>query len=207
MSNYHKQFAICAALTTLVLPLSAADAISSQTSPQQNHQSSQNEPNRGAGSWQQKAERDWSASNLLRANAMSKDGQTLGQVEDLLINPNTGKADFIVLGEQAVHGTGEDLIPVPWQAVKMRSDGSVVINEAKSKLKSAPSLKKDYSNLDQPDYTVTIYEFYAVPAPSSGSEAADITTQGSGAAQLQEGTTTTNWNGSTRRTSRSKVHH
>ena len=183
MNFYYKQLTLCAALATLALPLSAADSSSQQRSSQQNDQSSQ------TSSLRQKAERDCSVRNILQAKASSKDGQSLGQIEDVLINPKTGKADFVVLGKNGVQGTGEDFVPVPWQAVKMGSDGSVVIHEDKAKLQNAPSLNKDYSSLNQPDYTVTLYEFYAVPGP-----------EGSGAA--------TNWNStSPRPASRSNVRH
>jgi sporulation protein YlmC with PRC-barrel domain len=204
MNYCFKQLTICAALAGLALPLSAADTGSQQTSSQQRDQSIQSGMNPQTHSWHQRVERDCSARNILNASARSKDGKDLGQVEDLLVNPRTGKADFIVLGETGVQGTGEDFIPVPWQAVKMRPDGSVAINKDKADLKTAPSLKKDYSNLNQPGYTVTLYEFYAVPA--NGNETAGGISQGSGAAQLQEVTVTNRNENTLRNASRTPVH-
>ncbi len=49
----------------------------------------------------------------------------------------------------------------------MQPDGTLIVNKSKSDLKSAPSLRKNYSNLEEP-YTITIYEFYAVPVSAAG---------------------------------------
>jgi sporulation protein YlmC with PRC-barrel domain len=172
MRNKKNRIAFCAALAALALPLYAADNSPQSSSSQQNEQnnqynSSSSQSGQSAQSTrQQRLAKDCSIGKFIGADAKSKDNQDLGNVEDVLINPQTGKVDFVVLGQSGVTGSGEDHIPVPWQAVNLRSDGTLAVNKNKSDLKSAPSLNKSYSNLDEPA-TVTIYEFYEVPAPSS----------------------------------------
>jgi len=117
---------------------------------------------------------------ILHATAKSKDGQSLGSVDDLLINPQTGKIDFAILGQGGVLGIGEDKVPVPWRAISAQPDGTLIVNKDKAQLKSAPSIKKDYSNLDEPNYTVTVYEFYEVPVSFGASGSPGSTGSGSG---------------------------
>lgn len=115
----------------------------------------------------QRIARDCSISKILDADAKSKDNQDLGEVKDTLINPQTGNVDFVVLGQGGVLGIGEDRVPVPRRAVNVQSDGTLVVNQNKERPQSTPTTKKDYSNLDQPGYTMTIYEFYPVPVPAA----------------------------------------
>ncbi len=168
MNHQKRKLALCAALVALALPLSAADGSSQRISSQQGGQNSQyNERSTQSGTSSNRQQRLSRDCGIIGADAKSKDNQDLGNVEDVLVNPRTGKVDFIVLGQGGVLGIGEDRIPVPWQAATFHSDGTVTVNQEKAKLKSAPSLKKDYSNLNEP-YTVTVYEFYAVPVPATG---------------------------------------
>jgi sporulation protein YlmC with PRC-barrel domain len=161
--------ALIAALLASTLPLAAADSTSTHQY-NKNNNTGTSSSGAQASKTSERMSKDCSVNKILHADVKSKDGQALGGVEDILLNPNTGKIDFVVLGQGGVLGIGEDRIPVPWKAVSTESDGTLLINKDKAQLKSAPSLKKDYSNLEQPDYTVTVYEFYEVPVNAGGSE-------------------------------------
>jgi sporulation protein YlmC with PRC-barrel domain len=128
----------------------------------------------------QQMNKDCSISKLLHANAKSKDGQALGSVDDLIINPRTGQIEYAVLDQGGVAGRGEDKVPVPWGAINAQPDGTLIVNKDKAQLKSAPSMRKDYSNLDEPTYTVTVYEFYEVPVSAGASESPGSSGSGSG---------------------------
>jgi sporulation protein YlmC with PRC-barrel domain len=117
-------------------------------------------------------------SKLKDAKVSSSAGEKLGDVEDLLIDPNTGKIDFVVLGRGGLLGMGEKRAPVPWQAVNLQSEKQFTLNVDKSKLKSAPTINKDYSELASQDYAVTIYRFYEIPV--GGGESPGGSQQGQG---------------------------
>ena len=124
------------ALVALALPLSAAQTSSqsqrSSTRPNnqgdqyQNNQNEQYRSTEHGMSSNQKlgSSQNCRASKILDANAKSRDGKDLGEVEDPIVNPTTGKIDFVVLGQGGVLGIGEDHIPVPWRAVTVQSDGN-----------------------------------------------------------------------------------
>jgi len=105
------------------------------------------------------------ASKLIGINVSSKDGENLGQVQDLIFDPQTGKIRFALVGKGFMAGAGETLMPIPWQAVNVKSEREFALNVDKSKLASAPLWSQ--TEIDQPDYVVRIYRFYEVE-PQSG---------------------------------------
>lgn len=131
-------------------------------------------------------------SKLMDADIKSKSDEDLGKLEDLMINPNTGKIDFAVIGRGGFLGLGEKLVPVPWQAVTVQSEKQFTLNVDKQKLQSAPTIDKKYSAFEQPDYAVTIYRFYSIPVGTG--ETPGGTEQGQ---SQQSGSTSTPQSGST----------
>ena len=109
-------------------------------------------------------------SDLMNAKIKSNAGEDLGQLEDVVINPQNGKIEYAVLGRGGFLGIGEKLVPVPWQSVSVQSKKEFTINIDKKKLQSAPTLDKTYSSLEDPGYSVTVYQFFAVPADVGGGE-------------------------------------
>jgi sporulation protein YlmC with PRC-barrel domain len=107
-------------------------------------------------------------SKLRDANIVSKTGENLGTMEDLMIDPRTGKIRFVILGRGGLLGIGEKYVPVPWKAVNVTSEKEFTINVDKQKLKSAPAVDKQLSELNQPDYSVTVYRFYEIPLEPAG---------------------------------------
>jgi sporulation protein YlmC with PRC-barrel domain len=99
------------------------------------------------------------ASKLIGVNVTSKDGENLGQVQDLVMDPLTGKIRFALVGKGFMAGLGEKLLPVPWKAVNVQSERQFALNVDKSKWASAPALSET-DNMDQPDYVIRIYRFY-----------------------------------------------
>jgi len=130
----------------------------SQTSSQQSQTSTQQ-----ATSQSSTSQNSIRFSKLMDAKVTSQAGEQLGEVEDLLFNPSTGKVNFVVLGTGGVLGIGEKRVPVPWQAVNVQSEQQFSLNVDRKKLQSAPSLSRNYSELSSPDYSITIYRFYQVP--------------------------------------------
>jgi sporulation protein YlmC with PRC-barrel domain len=105
------------------------------------------------------------ASKLIGVNVSSKDGDNFGQVQDLVIDPKTGQIQFALVGQGFMAGAGHQMIPVPWEAVNVRSEREFALNIDKKKLESAPAWNQ--SEMEQPDYTVRIYRFYELE-PQTG---------------------------------------
>jgi sporulation protein YlmC with PRC-barrel domain len=100
-------------------------------------------------------------SKLMGVNVTSKDGDSLGQVQDLVFNPQSGKIRFALVGKGFMAGLGETLIPVPWQAIDIAAEREFALKLDKQKLSSAPTWSQSQET-EKPDYIIRIYRFYEI---------------------------------------------
>jgi len=114
---------------------------------------------------------------LKGADVKSNDGEDLGKVEDLIVDPKTGQITFAIVGK-GILGVSRKSRPVPWQAVKINSEKQVTVNMDKQKMDSAPTVNSDYSDLNDPDAVLVIYRFYEIQ-PAGAGETPGGTGQGS----------------------------
>jgi sporulation protein YlmC with PRC-barrel domain len=106
------------------------------------------------------------ASKLIGSEIRNSQGETIGRVEDLVINPQNGKVRMAILGTSLAGGQGEMFTPIPWTALNVSSERNYVVNIDRQKLSTAPSMSKgQYSDLEKPDYVVRIYKFYDLQNP------------------------------------------
>jgi len=103
----------------------------------------------------------------------SKDGESLGKVQDLVINPINGEIQSVmisksfVVGEGPVLGLGEVIVPVPWQAINLFSQRQLVVHVDQHKVESAPG--DDKAGSDDSGYAVHIFGFiHPAPTPDAG---------------------------------------
>jgi sporulation protein YlmC with PRC-barrel domain len=73
-------------------------------------------------------------------------GKDIGEVDNLLIDPQSGKISHVVVGYGGLAGVGEKKVVVPWSDLKVASDGKkpmATIDQAK--LDSAPRWERTAS--------------------------------------------------------------
>lgn len=129
-----------------------------------------------ASSQQQQQVKHVQFSKLLGSEIKSAQGESLGKVQDLLINPQNGQIRMAIAGTSLAGGQAEMFTPIPWQALNVKSEKDYVLNIDRQKFSTAPSMQKDqYSQLENPDYVVHVFTFYGVEQP----EAVGGTAQGS----------------------------
>jgi len=123
-------------------------------------------------------------STLKGADVKSKNGDDLGKLEDMILDRRTGQITFAIVGKG---GFGDELHPVPWQGVQINSEKQVTLNVDKQKMQSAPTISADYSELNNPDAVIVIYQFYQVEPVAAGApgETPGGTEKGSGHSQPQ----------------------
>lgn len=133
-------------------------------------------------------------SKLIGAKVRSNDGKDIGKLEDVLVDPQTGKPTFAILGQGGALGLGEKRHPVPWQGLQINSEKQVTLNMDQQKFSSAPTTSSaDYSDLNNPEEVVVIYRYYEI-APAGAAGETPGGTQG-GSSQSQPGSTPPNSNG------------
>ncbi len=90
----------------------------------------------------------YKASDLIGAKVENPQGETLGKIDNLAIDPKTGRVAFAVLSEGGVAGVGSKYFAVPLRSLSLRTDdnGKVkmfVLNMSKDRLANAPSFDQN----------------------------------------------------------------
>jgi sporulation protein YlmC with PRC-barrel domain len=80
------------------------------------------------------------AKKVIGTNVKDTTGQTLGEVEDIVLDKQTNQIMFAIVGFGGFLGMGEKYHPVPWSTLDYDADeGSYVVNLSKDQLKAAPA--------------------------------------------------------------------
>lgn len=87
--------------------------------------------------------------DLIGARVENREGENLGKISDLSVDPKTGRVDFAVLSHGGVLGIGDKFIAVPLSAFSVKTDRNgkfdgLVLNMSKDKLAQAPNFDKDH---------------------------------------------------------------
>jgi len=146
------------------------------------------------------------ASQLNGARVNNSSGQLIAMMQDVIINPASGRIDFALLSlnpsssqnSPGSRSTAGKLVPVPWSLFKTAagssqySNGSepptFTLNVDQNKLNSAPTI--DSSEWGQSESRQRIYSYYGVtpPAPVGGAESPSGEIKGEGARHMQSTT-------------------
>jgi len=85
------------------------------------------------------------ASTFIGSSVANSQGDTLGKIDDLVIDPTTGRIIYAALSHGSVLGLGGKLFAVSWEALTLQPDGKTfVLNVPKETLDSAPGFDKNH---------------------------------------------------------------
>ncbi|MGV8942409.1 MAG: PRC-barrel domain-containing protein [Lysobacter sp.] len=103
-----------------------------------------------------------SASSLIGDSIKNPQGESLGDLKELMIDLGTGNVGYAVVAFGGVLGMGEKLFAVPWQALKVdHQDKCLVLNVSADRLKDAPGFDKDnWPNFSDPAFTQNMSTYY-----------------------------------------------
>jgi hypothetical protein len=91
------------------------------------------------------------ASEIKGTHVKNLQNQDLGQIEEVLIEPDAGLVRFVVLEVGGFLGLGATKVAVPWTAFQLSQEGKKpkwVLDTDKEKLKNAPKVEaKNYQRL------------------------------------------------------------
>ena len=112
-------------------------------------------------------------SDIKGTHVKNLQGQDLGQIEDVLIDPDTAQVRFIILEVGGFLGLGSTRVAVPLSAFQITKEGDKskwVLDADKEKLKNAPKVEgKNYQRLYSKTEAKPIFVYWKIdwvePAP------------------------------------------
>ena len=80
---------------------------------------------------------------LLGSDVKNPQGQDVGDLKQLMLDPHTGRVMYAVVAIGGFLGMGENTVIVPWNALEVARDGkSLVLNVSPQMLQQAPAYEK-----------------------------------------------------------------
>lgn len=103
-----------------------------------------------------------SATSLIGDNIKNSQGESLGDLKDLMIDLGTGNVGYAVVAFGGILGMGEKLFAVPWKALRVdHPNECLILDVPKERLKDAPGFEKDnWPNLSDPTITKQLSAYY-----------------------------------------------
>jgi sporulation protein YlmC with PRC-barrel domain len=106
------------------------------------------------------------ATDIKGTNVKNMQGQDLGQIEDVLIDPDTGQVRFVILEVGGFLGLGSTRVAVPLSAFQITKEGNKpkwVLDADKEKLKNAPKVEgKNYQRLYSKTEAEPIFVYWKI---------------------------------------------
>jgi sporulation protein YlmC with PRC-barrel domain len=106
------------------------------------------------------------ASDLLGLGVRNPDGENLGEIEEIVVDRQSGQIHYVVLGAGGFLGIGEKLVLVPWGALGVHVDAQevdqlVTLNIDQEVLANAPNFDpNDLPDVNTPDWDADVRAYW-----------------------------------------------
>lgn len=105
-----------------------------------------------------------SASTMIGDDVRNRAGEDLGNVEEIMVDINSGRIAYAVLSFGGFLGLGDKLFAIPWAALGVDTEEhALVLDVDKETLENAPGFDKDNwpQTLNGDDaWLVEVYDYY-----------------------------------------------
>jgi len=103
------------------------------------------------------------ANDVIKVNVENPEGESLGEIQALMLDKITGKVAYVVLSFGGFLGMGSKLFALPWAFFSYNKDRDCfVINMSKEKLRKSPGFDKDnWPDMSSPTWVSSITDHYA----------------------------------------------
>ena len=104
-----------------------------------------------------------SATTLLGDAVKNPQGESLGDLKEIMFDTTTGKISYGVLAFGGILGLGDKYFAVPWSALSIDyANHHLVLNASKERLKDAPGFDKDnWPNFGDRTFSEQVSSYYA----------------------------------------------
>lgn len=89
-------------------------------------------------------------------------GEDLGEIEDIMIDLDTGRIAYAVLSFGGILGMGDKLFAIPWEALQLaREEHKFILNVSKDMLEKAPGFDKDnWPDTSDPEWNTKTRDYW-----------------------------------------------
>jgi len=103
--------------------------------------------------------------DLDKVTLQSAQGEKVGEIGEVIVDPNTGRIAYAVVDMGGFLGMGERHVPVPWAAFQPGPEGQgLVLNATRDRLTAAPQFSRDNRpNMSDRQWAVAVHTYYGVP--------------------------------------------
>lgn len=104
------------------------------------------------------------ANTLLGNDVSNNEGESLGDIKELMIDMATGKVAYAVLSFGGLMGLGDKLFAVPWAALTLDTiNKRFTLNVSKEALSDAPGFNKDrWPSMSDKTWAGGVHQFYGM---------------------------------------------
>jgi sporulation protein YlmC with PRC-barrel domain len=102
------------------------------------------------------------ADTLIGEDVYNHKDEDLGDIEEIMLDMNSGRVAYAVLSFGGLMGVGEKLFAVPWSALKLDTENKrFILGVDKERLETAPGFDKDnWPDMADLNWQNTIHSFY-----------------------------------------------
>ena len=102
------------------------------------------------------------AGTLVGDKVCDGNGDTLGKIEEIMLDTRSGRIAYAVLSFGGFMGVGEKLFAIPWNALELDAENKHFVLEVdKERLKFAPGFdKENWPAMSDAAWAYAIHEFY-----------------------------------------------
>ena len=103
---------------------------------------------------------------IIGSKVINVKGETLGKIENLVVDIDTGRILYAVLESGGFLGIGDKLFPVPWRSLAaLPSEGIFFLNQSKEQMEKAPAFdKKNLPDMADMRWGANVFKYYGAPA-------------------------------------------
>jgi len=107
---------------------------------------------------------------IIGSKVINLKGETVGKIENLVVDIDTGRILYAVLESGGFLGIGEKLFPVPWKSLAaLPSEGIFFLDQSKEQMGKAPAFdKKNLPDMTDMRWGQDIFKHYGVPGYEQG---------------------------------------